>query len=209
MDFSRSILTVNVDSPTWKYGRHRRSMLINLLENTVEIDSWYWFTYLKIRLISHRQSISEKNQSKSTVDVDSYQKNRLTVFFRKVEKKDHWPMVPYVVRNGPGHTSTKNSWSHVWWEMVPRPIQILTPIHWFIDPFNQSRSISTVDTDLPTGEYGWYWKSMPIHLRRITVDRWLSIKNRHNFVVDLIDDTCAWFIGSGSVDTILQESRRE
>jgi len=46
------------------------------------IRDWSWlstlrrcrFTYLKIRSISHRPSISAKNRSKSTVDVDSYQK---------------------------------------------------------------------------------------------------------------------------------------
>ena len=32
---------------------------------------------------------------------------------------------------------------------------------------------------------------MPIHLRRITVDHRSSIENRHNVVVDFIDDTCA------------------
>jgi len=32
---------------------------------------------------------------------------------------------------------------------------------------------------------------MPIHLRKIKVDRRSSIKNRHNFVVDFINDTCA------------------
>ena len=39
------------ESPTWEYGRYRRSMLIHLLENTVDI---------------------EKNRLKSIVDVDSY-----------------------------------------------------------------------------------------------------------------------------------------
>jgi len=64
------------------------------------------------------------------------------------------------------------------------------PIHRFIDPVDRSRSISTVDKDSTTGEYGRYRRSMQIHLRRITVDRWWSIKNRDNFVVDFIDDTC-------------------
>ena len=65
------------------------------------------------------------------------------------------------------------------------------PIHRFIDPVDRSRSISTVDKESPTGEYGRNRRSMPIHLRRITFDcRW-SIKNRDNFVVDFINDTCA------------------
>jgi len=97
-----------------------------------------------------------------------------------------------VVRNGPGHPSTKKSWSHVSWEMVPTPIQISTPIHRFIDPVDRSRSISTVNANSPAGEYGRYRRSMPIHLRRITVDRRSSIKTRDNFVVYFINlnDTC-------------------
>jgi len=60
-----------------------------------------------------------------------------------------------------------------------------------LDPVDRSRSISTVDKESPTGEYGRNRRSMPIHLRRITFDcRW-SIKNRDNFVVDFINDTCA------------------
>ena len=55
------------------HGRYRRSMLTHLLQNTVDIYSRSWFTYMKSRLISQRPSISEKNRSKSTVDVDSYQ----------------------------------------------------------------------------------------------------------------------------------------
>ena len=63
------------------------------------------------------------------------------------------------------------------------------PIHWFIDQVDRSRSISTVAKDSHSGEYCWYRRSMPIHLRRITVDRRWSIKNWDNFVVDFIDDT--------------------
>ena len=58
-------------------------------------------------------------------------------------------------------------------------------IHWFIDPVDPSWLTSTVDKDSLTGEYGPYWRSMLIHLRRITVDcRW-QIKNRDNFVKGL------------------------
>jgi len=85
------------------------------------------------------------------------------------------------------------------------------PIHWFIDlvdrsrsistvdkdsltyQVDRSRSISTVDKDSPTWEYGQYWRLIPIHLRRITVNCWSSMKNWHNFVVDFINDTCAVF----------------
>jgi len=93
VDLSRSISTVDADSPAWKYGRCRRSMPYYLLKNTVDIDGLCRFTYLKMRSISHRPSISEKNRSKSTVDVDSYTKNRSTAFFRQVDKKDHWTMI--------------------------------------------------------------------------------------------------------------------
>jgi len=192
VDLSRSISTVDADSPTWKYCRYWRLMQIHLLENTIDLDGQCRFACVKIRLISHQPSISEKNWSKSTVDFGRFRpifvwiqwihtnQNRSTAFFREVEKKNHWPMVPEVVRNGPGHTSTKKSWSHVLWEMVLTLVQISTPIHWCIDPVDWSRSISTVNANSPTGEYNQYRRLMPIHLRRITVDRRLSIKNRHN-----------------------------
>jgi len=139
--------------------------MCHILENTVDIASTVDF-------------------SKKSVEIE---------FFRELEKKDHWPMVPSVVRYGPGRRSTKKSWSHVWWEMVPTRIRTSSPIHRFIDPVDRSRSISTVDAKSLTGEYGRYRRSMPIHLRRITVDGRWSIKNRHNFVVDFIDDTCGIF----------------
>ena len=60
-----------------------------------------------------------------------------------------------VVRNIPGHPSTKKSWSHKWWEMVPTHIQISTHIHWFID-----RSMC----------HGRYRHRPSIHLRENTVD---------------------------------------
>ena len=65
-------------------------------------------------------------------------------------------------------------------------------VHRFIDPVDRSRSISTVNANSPAGEYGRYRRSMPIHLRRITVDRRSSIKTRDNFVVYFINlnDTC-------------------
>jgi len=58
-------------------------------------------------------------------------------------------------------------------------------IHWFIDPVDPSWLTSTVDKDSLTGEYGRYWRSMLIHLRRITVDCQWQIKNRDNFVKGL------------------------
>ena len=47
--------------------------------------------------------------------------------------------------------------------------------HLSTDLSTRSRSISTVDADSLTREYGRYRRSMPIHLRRITVDRRLKI----------------------------------
>jgi len=95
--------------------------------------------------------------------------------------RDKKVMVPWVVRNGP------NSYLNVD----------------TIDPVDRSRSISTVDKDSPTGESGRYRRSMPILLRRITVDRRWSIKNRDNFVIDFIDDTCGNLLswGQGEVGT--------
>ena len=95
------------------------------------------------------------------------------VFPRSREKQDHdlrSHMVPEVMRNGPGYTSTKESWSQEWWEMVPTSIWMSIPIHRFIDPVDPSRSISTVDKESPTGEYGRYRRSIRIHLRRIAVN---------------------------------------
>jgi len=115
------------------------------------------------------------------------------VFPTSPGKKDHdlWShMVPVVMRNGPGYTSTKESWSHEWWDMVPTCIGMSISIHRFIDPVDRSRSISMVIIDSPTREHGRYRQFIRIHLRRITVDRGWWIKIRDNFVVDLIDDTC-------------------
>ena len=96
------------------------------------------------------------------------------VFPRSQEKKDHdlWShMAREVMRNGPGYTSTKASWSHEWWEMVPTSIWMSIPSHRFIDPVDRSRSIS-------------------IHPQRIMVDRRWWIEIRDHFVVDFIDHTC-------------------
>ena len=42
----------------------------------------------------------------------------------------------------------------------------------------KTRSISTVDIDPPTGEYGWYWRPMPIHPRNAeNYGRSMIVKN--------------------------------
>ena len=74
VDRSRWISTVDTDWPTWEYGRYWRSISIPLLENTVDINGRQGFTYLKIRSIFDQPSISPKNWSKSTVDMESYHK---------------------------------------------------------------------------------------------------------------------------------------
>jgi len=99
-----------------------------------------------------------KNRSKLTVDVDSYQKKIVDRVFPRSQKNGqltHGPiggekwsrthihqevimMVPCVVKNGPNTSK------------YPTAI----PIHRFIDPVDRSRSISTVDADSPTENYG-------------------------------------------------------
>jgi len=85
-------------------------------------------------------------------------------------------MVPQVVRNGPN--------THVIIDTNP-PIN--RPVSW-------SRSISTVGLVPPMGQHDWYWWSVRLHLRRITVDRWSSIIDQDNFVIGWTDDTCANFV---------------
>jgi len=59
------------------------------------------------------------------------------------------------MRNGPGHTSTKKVM--VPWVVRNGPNSYLNvDTNPFIDPVDRSRSISTVDKDSLTGEYGRY-----------------------------------------------------
>jgi len=88
-------------------------------------------------------------------------------------KNDHWPMVPTVMKNGPRHSFTKNA-------SVPQivtndpntcaNIAVSTPIHRFID-----QSVS----------HGRYRRSVPFHLRRITVNCRSTMNDRHNFMISL------------------------
>jgi len=168
VDFSRSISTVDVDSPTWKYCWYRQSMQIHLFENTVDINGRYRFACLKIRSILHGPSISEKNWSKSTVTVDSYQQKSVDCVFPKSQKKRTidlwsqrwWEMVPdthppkshgpCVVRNGP------NTYPNIdTYPLIYRPGRLVT-----VDIDGRCRlnngkiwSISTVDTNSPTENY--------------------------------------------------------
>jgi len=52
VDLSRSISTVDHDQPTGEHGRYRRSIMINLRENTVDIDGRSRSTNERIRSIS-------------------------------------------------------------------------------------------------------------------------------------------------------------
>jgi len=101
---------------------------------------------------------------------------------------------------GPGRAGPRsqkrniNLWSQRWCEMVPdkHPPKSHSPmcsekwsqranidtnplIYWLVDLW---WSILTSTVNPPTGEYGWYWHwpSRSIHLQRITVNRWSSIK---------------------------------
>ena len=81
------------------------------------------------------------------------------VFPRSQEKKDHglWShMVPEVMRNGPGYTSTKESWSHERWQMVPTSIW---PAIWRFTDLS-TRSI----------DHGRYRRSIRMDLPENTVD---------------------------------------
>ena len=88
------------------------------------------------------------------------------VFPRSQGKKDHdlWsPMVQEVMRNGPGYISTKESWYHEWWEMVPTSI-------WM--------SIPSTDLSTRSIHHGRYRRSTRIYLRENTVD----IDDRQGFI---------------------------
>jgi len=89
---------------------------------------------------------------------------------RKV-KKGPLTLVPKVVRNGPGHSSTKNSMVPVVVSNGPNTYPHIDAYPLIYRPVDLSRSISTVDDDSPTEEYCPYRRSIQIHLRRITVDR--------------------------------------
>jgi len=98
-------------------------------------------------------------------------------FPEKYEKKGPWLMVPYGTRS-----DEKCSRIHIYkrvmvpWVVRNSPNIMSISIHRFINPVDRSRSISTVDKDSPTGEYGRYRRSIRIHLQRITVDRLWWIK---------------------------------
>jgi len=103
-------------------------------------------------------------------------------FFREVRKKRTMTYGPI--------------WSQKWWKwsrihiykrvmvpwlvkIVPTSIWMSISIHRFIDPVDRSRSISTVDKDSPTGEYGRYWWSIRIYLQRIFADRRCALRIPH------------------------------
>jgi len=174
--YRRSVDCFLIDQSIF-HGRYRRSMSIHLLENTVDIDSRCRFTYLRIRLISTvdtdlpvwkygRYCMDRQFQKKIGRNRPSQwihtNKNQSTAFFRKVKKKDYWPMVPKVVRNGPGHTSTKKSWSmrgEKWSQHLSKYRHLSTDL--------STRSIG----------HGRYRRSMPIKQRENMVD----IDGRYQF----------------------------
>jgi len=150
-------------------------MLIHLLENTVDIATTVEFRTKSVEIDRRCGFIPKKSVDR--VFPRSRKKGSLTYgpIGGKKWSRTHIHqevMVPCLVSNGP------NTYPN---------IDTCPPI------CRPGRSITVdiaVDADSPTGEYRRYRRSMPLHLRRITVDRRLSIKNRHNVVVDFIDDTC-------------------
>ena len=92
----------------------------------------------------------------------------------------HWDVCLFVWKNRFWHFETDfwlgNSFNSIrtpWIFDKERSIYI----HGYIDLSIPWRSISTVDTDTPTWEYGWYQRSTRIHLRENTVD----IDGRHGY----------------------------
>jgi len=69
VDRSRSISTVDKDSPIWEYGRYRRLIRIHLLGNTVDVWSTVDLTPKSVEIDRRYGFIPKKN-----VDVPSYQK---------------------------------------------------------------------------------------------------------------------------------------
>jgi len=149
---------------------------IDSIRKSVDIDHTGRFTQKK--LVDGRYLPSKKNRS--TVDIDRQ--------ICKKTKKDQWPMVPIVVNNGPGQSSTKKS-------MVPQVVRNGPNAYTNIDtnppinrPVGLPRSISTVGSIPPTGEHGRYRRSIrlkfstgvigwinhkiiSINYRRLTIDR--------------------------------------
>jgi len=166
------------------HGRYRRSMLIHLLENTVDIDGRYRFTYLRIRSIltvdsnsptwkygryridhwfqtkigRNRPSmwIRTKKKSVDRVIPQGRKKGPLTYGPIRDEKWSQTHihqefMVPCVVRNGPNTYPNMDTYPPIY-----RPGRSVTVD---IDgrcrfTNGRTRSISTVDADLPTENYG-------------------------------------------------------
>jgi len=131
----RSISTVDVDSPTWAYGRYRRStrMPIHLPENTVDIASTVDFRKKSVE-IDRRCGFMTK-------------KNRSTAFSEKSKIR------------------TIDLWSHRFWEMVPdthppRSHGLMRGEKWS-QHLSKYRHLST---DLFTRliSHGRYRRSMPI-----------------------------------------------
>jgi len=113
----------------------------------------------------------------------------------EISKKDHWPTVPKVVRYAPGHPSTKKTMFPLVVSNGPNTYPNTDTYPLIYQPVTVSRSISTVDSIPPTGEYIWYRHSIRFHIWRMTVDRWSSINNRDN--LRLIHRQHPWISFSG------------
>jgi len=74
----------------------------------------------------------------------------------------------------------KWSWRSQWSHWCPNTYLNINTNQLIYRPVDWSRSISTVDSITPTEEYGRYRRSFRLNLRKITVDRGLSVNNRDN-----------------------------
>ena len=121
----------------------------------LNVDTYYW----RIQSISHRPSISAQNRSKSTVDVDSYQKKNRSISSEKSGKKGPLTYGPI--------------WSHKWWEIVPDTH--LQKSHGPMGGEKWSQQLFKcryLSTDLSTQsiDHRRYRRSIRIHLLENTVD---------------------------------------
>ena len=164
VDFNRPGRSVTVDIDgrfNCSYGRTRSITIVGSITLEENYGRYQW----SFRLIVY------KNQSISTIQVDSYKKKlvgsryrpskkigRRSISTDKFAKKhkrtnDLWSQQWWIMT--PDIHPPRSEWSHRWWELVQTHIQISTLIHRLID-----RSVS----------HGRYRRSVRLHLLEKTVD---------------------------------------
>jgi len=143
VDRSRSISTVDKDSPSWECGRYRQSIRIHILENTVDIASTVDF-------------------SQKSVEIDrrcGFIPKKIGWFLEKSGKKGPLTYGPI--------------WSHKWWEMVPDTNLQKSHGPMCGQKWSQQLSkCRYLSTDLSTRsiDHGLYRRLIRIHLLENTVD---------------------------------------